>query len=92
MEGFPGTMEGGLRWSQTSWISGRAGGVIVSSSAQLSRWKQKAEVVSIPEYNPGIQWKRGNKDFKDLGKREVTGWTTEQKLDIQGKIGGAGLM
>ena len=56
MEGFQGTMEGGLRWSQTSWISGRAGGVIVSSSAQLSRWKQKAEVVSIPEYNPGIQW------------------------------------
>ena len=92
MEGFQGTMEGGLRWSQTSWISGCAGGVIVSSSAQLSRWKQKAEVVSIPEYNPGIQWKRGNKDIKDLGEREVTGWTTEQKLDRQGKIGGAGLM
>ena len=27
-EGFPGTMEGGLRWSQTSWVYGRTGGVI----------------------------------------------------------------
>lgn len=73
MEGFLGTMEGGLRWSWTAWIHGQANGVVLSSSAQLSRWKQKAEVVPTPEKSLSacIPWKGWNKDVKDLGKREV---------------------
>lgn len=49
MEGFLGTMEGDLRWSQMSWTCGRTSGVIFPSSAQLSRYKQKAEVGYIQD-------------------------------------------